>query len=145
MILSSATWHLPSKIISQTISKFMLTWKVNGGTIPKEMVVTSSLPDLVIVDSSTPVKTVYLFEMTVCFEETNNIHSAHHRKMDRSLSADIEERGYSCKNIPFKVRSRGHLTPDNKSILTIIHKLISSKVLPKHFIDHRIFVILFQQ
>ena len=65
--------------------------KVNGGTIPQEMVVTSSLPDLVIVDSSTPVKTVYLFELTVCFEQTDNIQSAHQRKLDiySSLSADI--------------------------------------------------------
>ena len=109
--------------------------KVNGGTIPQEMVVTSSLPDLVIVDSSTPVKTVYLFELTVCFERTDNIQSAHQRKMDRysALSADIEERGYSCKNIPFEVGSRGHLTPDNKSILTIIHKLCSIKTSFKKF------------
>jgi hypothetical protein len=70
--------------------------KVNGGTIAQEL--------------------------TVCFEKTDNIQSALQRKMDRysALSADIEERGYSCKNIPFEVGS-------SKSILTIIHKLCSIK------------------
>ena len=87
--------------------------KVNGGTIPQDIVVTGSLPDLVIVDSPTPVKTVYLFELTVCFERTDNIQSAHQRRYSRysSLSADIEERGYCCKNIPFEFGSRGYLTP----------------------------------
>ena len=42
--------------------------KINGRTIPKDIIVTSSIPDLVILDSSTHQKTVYLFELTVCFE-----------------------------------------------------------------------------
>ena len=106
--------------------------KVNRGTIPQEMVVTSSLTDLVIVDTSTPVKTVYLFELTVCFEQTDNIQSAHQRKMDRysSLSADIEERGYSCKNI-HEVGSRGHRTTSLSSLSFL--NCAPSKVLPKHF------------
>jgi hypothetical protein len=109
--------------------------KVNGGTVAQDVVVTSSLPDLVIIDSSTPTKTIYLFELTVCFERTDIIQSAHQRKLNRysSLSADIEERGYSCKNIPFEIGSRGHLTPDNKSILSIIHKLCSIKTSYKKF------------
>ena len=42
-----------------------------------------------------------------------------------SLASDIEEAGYACKNIPFEVGSRGHLTMSNKSKLAIIHKLCS--------------------
>ena len=65
--------------------------------------------------------------MHTCYE---NIQSAHQRKYDRysPLAADIVERGYGCKNIPFEVGSRGHLTLENKSILTIIHKLCKPKV-----------------
>ena len=42
---------------------------------------------------------------------------------DISLSDDIQEAGYSCKNITFEVGSRGHLTPENKSRLLIIQKI----------------------
>ena len=38
--------------------------KVNGQTLPQNIVVTASRPDLVI---------VYLFELSVCFEQTDNI------------------------------------------------------------------------
>ena len=109
--------------------------KVNGQTIPQDILVTSSRPDLVIVDSSTPVKTVYLFELTCCFEQADNILSANQRKYNRysSLKTDIEDRGYACKNIPFEVGSRGHLTLENRSKLTIIHKLGKTKTSFKKF------------
>ena len=109
--------------------------KVNGQTLPQDIVVTASRPDLVIVDSSTPIKTVYLFELSVCFEQTDNIQKAHQKKYDRycPLTQDIEDRGFNCKNIPFEVGSRGHLTLENKSILTIIHKLCNTKTKFKKF------------
>ena len=78
---------------------------VSGQSIPQDILVTASLPNLVIVDSSTPVKTVYLFELTVCFERADNIQAAYQRKYDRyaSLAVDIEDRGYSCRNILFAI------------------------------------------
>ena len=99
--------------------------KVNGGTIPPHIMVTSSRCDLVVIDSSTTPATVYLFELTVCFERQDNITAANNRKYDRysSLSSDIQEGGYNCRNIPFEVGSRGHLTLENKSRLSILHKL----------------------
>ena len=86
--------------------------KVNGLTIPQNIVVTSSRCDLVIIDKSTTPSTVYLFELTICFERQTNIEAANKRKYERytSLASDIEEAGYTCKNIPFEVGSRGHLT-----------------------------------
>ena len=48
--------------------------------------------------------------------------------MNYGLATDIEENGYQCKNIPYKVGSRGHLTPENRSRLSILHKLCSPKV-----------------
>jgi hypothetical protein len=99
--------------------------KVNGLTIPPHIMVTSSRCDLVIIDSSTTPTTVYLLELTVCFERQDNIDAATRRKYNRysSLASDIQEAGYICKNIPFEVGSRGHLTLSNKSTLSIIHKL----------------------
>ena len=55
----------------------------NGQTIPHNIVITSSRPDLVVVDSSTSSPTVYLFELTVSFEQTENIQAANRRKYDR--------------------------------------------------------------
>ena len=99
--------------------------KVNGQTIPPHIMVTFFWPDLVLIDSSTEPHTVYLFELTVCFEKPGNLEAANMRKYERytSLSSDIQEAGFICKNIPFEVGSRGHLTLENKSRLTILHKL----------------------
>ena len=93
-------------------------FNINGSSIPPTVMVTSSRPDLVIIDSSTSPQTVYLYELTVCFERTGNLEAANSRKYVRysSLTTDIEDNGYTCKNIPFEVGSRGHLTPDNRSV-----------------------------
>ena len=105
-------------------------YKANGASIPANIIVTRSRPDLVVVDSSTTPQTVYLFELTVCFERAGNIEAANSRKYSRytGLATDIEENGYQCKNIPYEVGSRGHLTPENRSRLSILHKLCSPKV-----------------
>ena len=104
--------------------------KVNGQMIPQDIILTSSRPDLVIVDTSTPVTTVYMFELTICFEQAANILAANTRKYERytSLASDITDRGFVCKNIPFEVGSRGHLTLDNKSNLSIIHRLCKPQI-----------------
>ena len=67
--------------------------------------VTRSRPDLVVVDSSTSPQTVYLYELTVCFEREGNMEAANRRKHTRysGLATDIEDNGYTCKNIPFEV------------------------------------------
>ena len=48
--------------------------------------------------------------------------------IDSGLATDIEDNGYSCKNYPFEVGFRGHLTPDNRSRLSLLHKLCSPSV-----------------
>ena len=100
-------------------------FKTNGASIPHNIMVTRSRPDLVLVDSSTSPQTVYLFELTVCFERAGNIESAHNRKYNRysGLATDIEDNGYQCRNIPFEVGSRGHLTSENRTRMSILHKL----------------------
>ena len=102
---------------------------INGSTIPQNIVPTNSRPDLVVIDSSTQPPTVYLFELTIGFERADNIEAANTRKYERysSLSQDIREAGYHCKNIPFEVGSRGHLTTSNKSKFATLHKLCKPK------------------
>jgi hypothetical protein len=109
---------------------------INGQTIAQDIKVAGSPPDLVVVDSSD--KTVYLFKLTVCFEQVDNIDSANQRKYNQysPLTADLEESGHKCKNIPFEVGSRGHLTLENKSKLTIIHKLCRPKTPFRTFVQN---------
>ena len=105
-------------------------FKTNGASIPPNIMVTRSKPDLVLVDSSTSPQTVYLFELTVCFERAGNLEAANNRKYNRysGLATDIEDNGYQCRNIPFEVGSRGHLTPENRTRMSILHKLCCPRV-----------------
>ena len=84
--------------------------KVNGGTLPPEVVITTQRPDLVIVNRNTTPPTVLLAELTCPF--TRNIEAANKRKRERYefLVTDIEEAGYKCSNLPFEIGSRGHVT-----------------------------------
>ena len=57
--------------------------KINGTTIPPHITVTSSRCDLVIIDSSSSLPTVYLQELTICFERQGNLEAANQRKYER--------------------------------------------------------------
>ena len=102
---------------------------INGSTIPPDILVTLSRPDLVIINRSS--KSVYLLELTCSFER--NIQAAHQRKTTKytSLKSDIEDAGYTCFLIPFEIGSRGHVTRTNRSnlILTFVQNKINSNAL----------------
>ena len=85
-IIASKPEHI--KVYSD-LSEF----QVNGGSIPPNILVTASRPDLVILDSKT--NTIFLYELTVCFERNGNFEAAHQRKATRytSLALDLEEKG----------------------------------------------------
>ena len=110
-------------------------YKTNGASIPAHIMVTRARPDLVIVDSSTTPQTVYLYELTVCFEREGNLEATNRRKYNiyYGLATDIEDNGYKYKNYPFEEGSRGHLTPDNMSRLSILHKLCKPNIQLCHF------------
>ena len=78
--------------------------RINGNTLPADIVLTNQKPDIVIIDRSTAVATVWLFELTTSFEQ--NIEQAHTRKKVRYsyLEADIEANGFKCVNLPFEIR-----------------------------------------
>ena len=102
--------------------------RINGLTIPSNIVVTNQKPDIVIIDRSQPITTVWLFELTVSFEQ--NIEQAYTRKKVRYsyLESDIEANGFKCVNIPFEIGSRGHITMANKTSLATVHKITKSKM-----------------
>ena len=56
--------------------------KINGQTIPQNIILTGSRTDLVIIDSSTASTTVFLFELTGCFERIEDITAANKRQID---------------------------------------------------------------
>ena len=94
--------------------------KVNGGTIPPEIMVTTSRPDIVIINQNTTPTSVILLEVTIPF--TRNIDAANNRKRNRYefLTSDIQEAGYNCSNMPLDVGSRGHLTSRNRETLIFL-------------------------
>ena len=97
---------------------------LNGSTIPPDIVVTLSRPDLVLINRIE--KSVYVLELTCSFER--NIEAAHQRKTTKytSLQTDIEISGYKCFMVPFEIGSRGHVTTNNKE--NIIHAFVYNKI-----------------
>ena len=97
---------------------------LNGSTIPPDILVTLSRPDLVLVNRS--IKSVYLLELTCSFER--NILAAHQRKSCKytSLKNDIEQAGFTCILLPFEIGSRGHITRQNK--VNIIQTFIKNEI-----------------
>ena len=106
---------LQDKPSDLTIYSDLPGFDFNGSTIPPDILVTQSRPDLVIINRSE--KKIWLLELTCCFEK--NEQSAHARKNERynALKTDLEERGYICHLIPFEVGSRGHVSRANKTNL----------------------------
>ena len=86
---------------------------VNGGTIPPDVLVTQSRPDLVLLNRNE--KTICLLELTCSFER--NAEAANLRKSLRytTLKNDLEDSGYKCLLVPFEVGSRGYISSATKS------------------------------
>ena len=101
--------------------------KINGGTIPSDILTTLSRPDLVIIKRSASPPEIYLCELTVAWESATS--GANQRKEDRyaSLVTDIESRGFSCTHINFQIGSRGYIDNRNKLALGRMLKLSKSK------------------
>ena len=97
---------------------------INGSTIPPDILVILSRPDLVIINRN--IKHVYLLELTCSFER--NILAAHQRKSTKyiSLKNYIESAGYTCFLIPFEIGSRGHVTSGNR--MNIVNTFIQNKI-----------------
>ena len=90
--------------------------RVNGVTIPHNIVMTGRKPDLVIINRST--KKIDLVELTVPWDSGTD--NAKQRKEDRydSLVEDINGKGWTCSHTTLEIGSRGLNTQRNRSTLT---------------------------
>ena len=93
---------------------------IGSSTVPVEIMLTNSRPDITLVDRRKEPASVTLIELTIPF--TSGINAAAERKRARYefLSNDIKEAGYQCTTIPIEVCSRGHINSRNRSSLTNI-------------------------
>ena len=93
---------------------------IGSSTVPVEIMITSSRPDITIVDRRQEPATVLLVELTIHF--TSGIQAAADRKRARYefLSSDIKDAGFNCQTIPLEICSRGHINSRNRSSLANI-------------------------
>ena len=101
-------------------------YKINGGTIPGDILCTLERPDLVLVERKE--RKITLLELTCSFE--SNIEAANLRKNRKyqDLKEDLEARNYSVTLLPFEIGSRGHVTKRNRIALSTIFKTNHIKV-----------------
>ena len=107
--------------------------KINGGTVPPDVTLTGSRPDLVLVDRQS--KKVSLIELTITWDTTANTDSARDRKQARYayLKEDIEERGFHCFNNPLEIGTRGYISQRNKSTISYLAEICKVRK-PKLFV-----------
>ena len=102
-----------------TVYADLAGWRINGGTIPPDLVLTDQKPDLVIIDRSDLPTKVILLELTVPWDSSENFKAAYERKTARyeRLAGDLREMGYKASNIPFEIGCRGTLNARNSVVL----------------------------
>ena len=104
-------------------------WRVNGGTVPPDLVLTEQIPDLVIIDrTATPAKVV-LLELTVPWDSATSFKAALDRKTARyeRLAIDLKERGFVVSNMPLEIGCRGVIDKRNSLVLETVCNLVNIK------------------
>ena len=104
-------------------------WRINGGTVPPDVAITSQIPDLVIIDRNVTPAKVVLLELTVPWDAATNFKAACDRKLARyeRLALDIQEKGYSVANMPLEIGCRGVIDKRNALNLETICNLVGIK------------------
>ena len=96
-------------------------WKINGGTVPPDLVTTGQVPDIVLLDRTE--KKIMLLELTCPFDSSaRSFKSAEDRKTDRyeRLTLDLQGLGYTALNTPLEIGSRGVITARNHMVLASV-------------------------
>ena len=96
-------------------------WRVNGGTVPSDLVATGQVPDIVLLDKVK--KTIMLLELTCPFDSSaSSFKAALDRKTLRycRLALDCEGLGYTAYNTPLEVGCRGVITARNHAVLAMV-------------------------
>ena len=106
---------------------------MNGGTIPPDVLVTDSRPDIVMLDRKSRV--INIFELTCSFEK--NILSAHQKKITKyiDLKKDLVKAGWTTNLVPFEIGSRGQVTKNNNNIIRDMMKLVNINTQHKKLIS----------
>ena len=104
-------------------------WKVGGGSIPPEIVVTSQRPDLVILDKRKTQTEIHLVELTVPFDTVEGIERARERKSERyaALASNISEQGLKCHLHTLEIGTRGYISPRNRRTITHLCKIAGER------------------
>ena len=92
-------------------------WKINGGTVPSDLVATGQVPDIVLLDKTN--KKIMLLELSCPFDSSaRSFKAAKDRKTDRyeRLTLDLKELGYTALNTPLEIGSRGVITTRNHMV-----------------------------
>ena len=108
-------------------------WRVNGGTVPANMVLTDQMPDIVLVDrSNTPVKVV-LLELTCSWDSKHHFQAAMDRKeyRYRRLTQELKDAGYNAINLPLEIGARGVINSRNVGVITTLGSTVGIRNIKK--------------
>ena len=107
-------------------------WRVNGGTVPSDLVATGQIPDIVLLDRTK--KTIVLLELTCPFDSSaSSFKAALDRKTIRycRLALDCEGLGYTAHNTPLEIGARGVITARNHAVLAMVASICKIRDLKK--------------
>ena len=102
-------------------------WRVGGGTVHPDLVMTGQVPDIVIHDKTSSPHKIILLELTCPWDTAaKNAESRKTLRYER-LALDLEEAGLEVLNMPLEVGARGYISPRNKGVLACISSLCKVK------------------
>ena len=118
--------HLVDRIVSNKPATMEVYadldgWRVNGGTVPSDLVATGQIPDIVLLDRVK--KTIVLLELTCPFDSSqSSFKAALDRKTLRycRLALDCEGLGFTSYNTPLEIGARGVITARNHAVLAMV-------------------------
>ena len=128
--------YIKNKKEEVTVYADLNGWRVNGGTIPHDMVLTEQIPDLVIIDRSSAPAPVVLLELTVPWDSANSFKAALDRKTARYER--LEERGFVVSNMPLEIGCRGVIDKRNCLVLETICNLFNIKAWHGTYYIHQV-------
>ena len=102
-------------------------WRVNGGTVPPDLVLTEQIPDLVTIDRTVTPAKVVLLELTVPWDSATSFKAALDRKTARykRLALDSQEKSFVVSNMPLEIGCRGVIDKRNSLVLETICNLFN--------------------
>ena len=130
--------HLPDEIIKKnkkglTVYAELNGWRVNGGTVPLDLVLTGQVSDLVFIDRSVTPTRVVLLELTVSWDSAYCFKEALDKKCHRykRLTIDLKNNGYNSLNILLEIGCRGVINSRNHAVLATVCSMVGIRGLKR--------------